>query len=107
MTQSKYFNKKTNADGLRFDSKKESVRWLQLKQQEADGLITKLERQVNFDCIVNWQKICKYVADFTYYNKSGVFIVEDVKSSFSKKMPVYRIKKKLLKACYGIDIFET
>ncbi len=35
-----------------------------------------------------------------------VFEVIDVKSEMTKKLPVYRLKKKLIKAIYGFDIVE-
>jgi len=34
-------------------------------------------------------------------------VVEDVKSEFTRKDPVYRLKYKLMKACHGIDIREV
>ena len=33
--------------------------------------------------------------------------LEDVKSEFTRKDPVYRLKNKLMKACHGIDIREV
>ena len=33
--------------------------------------------------------------------------LEDVKSAFTRKDPVYRLKNKLMKACHGIDIREV
>jgi len=98
---SKYRNNKVTVDGIKFDSQKEAGRWLQLKLLK----VTDLQRQVKFPIVINDQKICKYVADFTYY-KNGKLIVEDVKSEFTKKLPVYRLKKKLLKAVLGIEITE-
>jgi len=51
-------------------------------------------------------KICRYVADFGYI-ENGAVVIEDVKSKITKGLPVYRLKKKLMKALYGIDIRET
>lgn len=93
-------------DGVKFDSKKESKRWLELNLLQKAKVINSLERQKKFKLDVNGQLICTYIADFTY-GENGQFIVEDVKSPASKKLPVYRLKKKLMFACYGIEILET
>jgi len=48
--------------------------------------------------------IGSYRADFTYVNEDGQPIVEDVKGF---RTPVYRLKKKLMRALYGIEILES
>jgi hypothetical protein len=50
--------------------------------------------------------VCKYISDFVYL-ENGQKIVEDVKSEYTRKLPVYRLKKKLVKAVHGIDIKEV
>jgi hypothetical protein len=55
---------------------------------------------------VNGQKLGFYRGDFRYRH-NGVTVLEDVKSAFTAKIPVYRLKKKLVKALYGIDIVEV
>ena len=47
----KYGNKKVIIDGILFDSKKEGMRWLILKDALANGTITDLERQVKVELI--------------------------------------------------------
>jgi hypothetical protein len=49
----------------------------------------------------------EYIADFTYKDKNGIFIVEDVKSEHTRKLKPYKLKKKLMKIIYNIDIKET
>ena len=44
----KYHNKKTEIDGIVFDSRKEALRWHELKLMENAGLISDLRRQVPF-----------------------------------------------------------
>jgi hypothetical protein len=57
--------------------------------------------------MVNGEKIGRYVADFRYVDTAtGVVTVEDVKSG-PTKTPVYRLKRKLVKALYDIDITEV
>jgi hypothetical protein len=102
---SKYLNKKVTFDGILFDSQKEADRWGQLKVLERLKQIQGLQRQVIFNFIINDQLVCKYVADFTY-QLNCERVVEDVKSSYTRKLPVYRIKCKLMKAIYGIEIKE-
>jgi hypothetical protein len=102
----KYKNKKVIVDGITFDSTKESKRYHELKLLERAGVITQLELQPRLDLVVNGQKICFYRGDFGYY-ENGIKKIEDVKSAFTAKMPVYRLKKKLVKAIHGIDIIEV
>jgi hypothetical protein len=82
---------------MSFDSKKELNRYLDLREQQRAGAITDLRRQVAFPIEVNGLHICDYVADFVYY-RDGVEVIEDVKSQVTRKLPVYRIKCKLMAA---------
>jgi len=105
MKRNKYRAIKTVVDGIKFDSKKEAARYGQLKLMVKAGLINQLELQPRFDLIVNGKKCGFYKADFQYVElDQGKQIVEDVKGM---KTPVYNLKKKLIKAIYGIEIFET
>lgn len=103
--KSKYNAKKVTVDGITFDSKKESKRYLELKAMEKVGAIQKLHLQVPFVLIEKskYGRSIKYVADFVY-NKNGLKIVEDVKGV---KTPVYKLKKRLMAEKYGIVILET
>jgi hypothetical protein len=95
--KAKYRNKKIKRDGILFDSTKEADRYSTLKLLNG-GMITDLQCQVVFKLIVNEQMIATYIADFVYKDTSTkTVIVEDVKSEITRKLPVYRIKKKLLK----------
>ena len=90
-------------DGILFDSKKECLRYGELKILQKVGEITELELQPKFSCVVNGKKVCKYIADFRYTTPSGE-VIEDVKGV---KTTVYRLKKKLVEALFGIEITET
>lgn len=102
----KYGNKKTVVNGIKFDSKWEAERYLYIKSLERAGRVKDLELQVRFNLIVNDQKICAYIADFRYKreDKDGEWheIIEDAKGV---ETPEFKLKKKLMKACLGIDIF--
>ena len=111
----KYGNKKTVIDGVKFDSKKEAQRYLTLKQMQDDGIITQLECQPRFklidsqyfESIGKKERGIEYVADFSYKDKAGRTIVEDVKSAITAKDKAYRIKRKLMKYFYDIEILEV
>lgn len=92
--------------GILFDSLKEARRYVELLALLAAGKIQNLERQRRFKIRVNGQVVCAYVGDFIYM-QSGRRIVEDVKSPMTRKLPVYVLKKKLLRAALGIEIQEV
>jgi Protein of unknown function (DUF1064) len=102
---SKYKNRKTLYLGIKFDSQKEARRYQELLQLERAGHICNLELQPRYDLIVNGHNCGFYKADFRYVATSTV-IVEDVKSP-ATRTPVYLLKKKLVKALYGIEISEV
>lgn len=101
----KYKNIRSTVDGIMFDSRKELKRWVLLKELEKQGHIANLKRQVAMNIVVNKVKVCKWVADFVYKENNNI-VYEDVKSKFTRKLPIYRIKKKLMLACFGVTIKE-
>ena len=108
---SKYHSRKTEIDGIIFDSKKEANRYCELKLMERAGEITDLRRQVRYEINQPYEIAGKkirgiyYVADFVYYdNETGEPIVEDVKGM---RTDVYKIKKKLFESKYNIEIKEV
>ena len=113
MIKSKFKNKKVELNGLTFDSKKEARRYNELKLLECGGYISGLELQksfvlaesVKFENEPRAKPAVRYVADFVYI-ENGKMVVEDVKSSATKSLPVYRLKKHLMKSFHGIDIKE-
>jgi len=105
---SKYRNRKTIVEGREFASKAEATRYGELRVLERAGVIESLEMQPKFPLEVNGSHVCTYIADFRYRDKeTGEMVVEDVKSRHTRKLPVYRIKKKLMHACCGIEITEV
>ena len=104
----KYRNIPVVIDGIRFASKAEGRRYSELKLLEKAGEISKLELQPRYKIIVEGILICTYVADFKFEqrHKSGMFftVVEDVKGILT---PIYKLKKKLVKAVCGVDIKEA
>jgi hypothetical protein len=58
---------------------------------------------VSFRLIVGGVLVCRYRADFVYV-ESGARVVEDVKGF---RTVVYKLKRRLMLACHGIEIKET
>ncbi len=98
----KYSAVKTEIDGIVFASKKEARRYQELKLLQKAKKIHMLELQPKFPIVINKVKVCTYIADFEYM-ENGFRIIEDVKGM---KTPVYRLKKKLVQAVYGIEVKE-
>lgn len=103
----KYNVTPTVIDGVRFASKKEGNRYLELKQLTQAGVISDLELQPKFSCVVNDHLVCNYIADFRYKENGGGQVVEDVKG-YKKggAYAHYRTKVKLVKALYGVEVIE-
>lgn len=96
---SKYNAKKTNVDGIKFDSIREAERYCELKLLEKVKEIRDLELQPRFllqdkfkDKSGTTHRKIEYVADFMYIDKCGKTIVEDVKGVLTD---VYKLKKKM------------
>lgn len=99
----KYRAIRTEVDGIMFASKKEAMRYKELKFLLQEQRISDLVLQPKFPIEVCGKKICTYIADFIY-NENGIQVIEDVKGV---KTSVYRIKKKLTEAIYNITIKEV
>lgn len=114
--RSKYGAVRTTVDGITFDSKREAQRYAELKLLQRAKKIRNLVLQPVFDITVQphdgigaYAVVAKYKADFSYLTipwdyEPERLIVEDVKGV---KTPVYRLKKKLVEALYGIEITEV
>lgn len=112
----KYRSRKVTLDGICFDSAKEAKRYTELKLMERAGLICDLRLQVAFHLADSVQlegekrkkRAMKYFADFTYFDiQLNTLVVEDVKSQATRKLPIYRVKKHLMKTIHKIDIREV
>lgn len=119
---SKYGNQKITIDNITFDSTGEGLRYKELKLLAKTGQITDLQLQKKFVIVPEIrepdtvgsrggvkkgkliQSAAYYVADFVYYDKNGKLVVEDFKGF---KTDLYKLKKKLMKYIYDIDIKET
>lgn len=118
----KYGNRKTGG----YDSRAEARRGAELDLLQAAGEICNLKRQVKYVLIpAQYEKSdqvytrgphkgeakpgkliereCAYLADFTYTNRDGCTVVEDVKGM---RTPEYIIKRKLMLFVHGIHVVE-
>ena len=129
---SKYNNKKTRVHGMEFASAWEAERYKQLYLLGKSGYISNLRTQVPYELIPaqyemiptdevyvkgakkgqqKYKKVCveqsvKYIADFVY-TENGKEIVEDTKSSATRKKESYIIKRKLMRHLMGIAVKEV
>jgi hypothetical protein len=94
-------------DGIKFDSLKEMRRYEELKLFERAGKIKYLELQPKYLLLNSFEYLDKkyrathYIADFRYFDiDHDKTYVEDVKSDFTRKLPVYRLKLKMLLSKY-------
>lgn len=115
--QNKYGAKKITdpKTGFVFDSKKEYLRWCELRLLERAGKISDLKRQVKYvlipaqrewsGCLI--EREVSYIADFEYI-QDGEKIVEDIKGyKRGGAYQLFTIKRKLMLHKYGIRIKET
>ena len=102
----KYHNRKVKLDGYVFDSQAEARRWQELRLMEKADAIHALEVHPTFFFSINNVSLGYYKADFQYW-ENGRRIVEDVKSEATRKLPVFRLKKKMMLALHGIEVQEV
>ena len=106
---SKYHAKKTEIDGIEFDSAKEAKRYVKLRDMQEAGRIRGLRLQVPFEILPGFEcdgvkyRGMRYIADFVYC-RDGKQVVEDVKGV---KTPEYKLKKKLMAYINHINIEES
>lgn len=115
--ETKYHSRKTEChQGHLHDSRKESRRCDELHLMQKAGEIMGLEVQPVFHFDVNGHTVGRYTPDFSYCRpvdtgtgfpiQRHTKIVEDVKST-ATKTEAYRLRKKLMLACFGIEVKET
>lgn len=101
--KNKYNNKKTEIDGITFDSKKEAEYYSMLKilKQAGEikdfGLQPRYELQPKFSKNGKTYRAITYIADFVIVNLDGTTEVVDVKGVETQ---VFKIKKKMFEYQY-------
>lgn len=99
----KYGNEKVCRGGKRFDSKHEAAVYEELRLRCMAGEYLGLGLQVAFYLPGG----IKYLADFVAITKDGGIEVMDAKSEATRRDKVYRLKKRLMKECLGLEIREV
>lgn len=121
-SDTKYHNKKTEFDGITFDSAKEGKAYLVLKALQDEGYISELELQPKYELIPSIKeaytkqlktktKQCErtvqlavtYTADFRFIC-NGKQVVMDVKASPKMIPPEFRLKAKMMRYFHGINV---
>lgn len=109
LTDPPYLIKNTNAGGNSKFSKSIQNMNNQIKEANLTNGVSLdfckeiIRIQDKIKAIINSIVVFEYRADFTYDDSRGHHVV-DIKSQATRKLPVFRLKKKILKALYGIDI---
>ena len=125
----KYGNLTAEADGKKFDSRHEAKIYERLRLEclataqrsnyQFDRLRSQSDLQSNPDC--NLQQHLglgcqvtfylpggvKYIADFVTLEADGTYTVYDAKSEATRRDKTYRLKKRQMKNCLGIEIREV
>jgi hypothetical protein len=101
--RSKYGNRKTEQDGERFDSQHEAKAHAELLLRVLAGELRAVARQVPFRLPGG----VIYKADFVLLNNDGTYTVMDAKSEATARDKVYRLKKRQMKKCLGLEITEV
>lgn len=106
--KAKYNAQGRHVDGVWCASEAEAVRFEQLQDMRAIGLVSQLETQPSYIITINNTKICTYRADFRYrwhgpevIDARGIEVVEEVKGL---ETPEWKLKCKLVEASYGFTI---
>ena len=120
----KYRNKITYINGMKFDSKKEAMHYLILRDRLEKGEIENLRMQVSYELLPSVyeeqivhlktkdkkvrkcvQRAVTYIADFVYYDKkANKEIIVDVKGGKAGITKEFLLKKKMFKYLCGKDI---
>ena len=99
MLKHKFHATRCEHDGIKFASKKERNRYLELQQMLKNGEIEMFLRQTPF----HLKGGVKYVCDFQVFHSDGYVRFEDVKGF---RTDLYKLKKKQVEATYPIEIIE-
>lgn len=95
----KYNAKKTELDGIKFDSKKEASYYTKLKLLQRAGEVVFFLRQVPFHLPGG----VRFVCDFQVFWADGTVTFDDPKGYLTD---VYKLKKRQVESSYPVEIRE-
>jgi len=104
----KYNAHRFEADGIKWDSKLEYAHYLVLRQEESAHQIFDLSVHQPFGLLASdgETKVAAIEIDFVFWTADGDFHAEDTKSAATRRLPTYRLKKRLFEIQYGTKIVE-
>jgi hypothetical protein len=108
-SKNKYGAKKTQVGDVKFDSKKEAIRWVELQLLERGREISDLQRQVKVELIGQYRPLytrtgrkMKLTFDFAYI-EDGVHVYEDAKGMPTRD---YEVRVAVARAM-GLEVREV
>ncbi len=114
-TNNKFGAQRITVDGIKFDSKREANRWLELRNLERAGQITDLRRQVVVELqgrdgplLTRTGRKMRITVDFAYVDlrneaTAGLTIYEDAKGKPTRDYEVRRA----VAAAQGVEVHEV
>lgn len=100
-----YYVPEDNVSNWRFKTKKEAVSYTKLNNLSAKLIFSQTVTEPVYKDVTILDRSV-YTADFTYI-EGGEFVIEDVKSDYTRKEADYVLRKKFLYYKYRILIRET
>jgi len=97
----KFNARKLTIDGHKFDSTKESKRYVELWNLKNAGEVKGFTVHPRFEFVVNGVLIGHFTPDFAVTWTSGEYTVEDVKGGSATKTEAYSLRKRLFAALYA------
>lgn len=112
MNNNKFNAKQIVVDGITFDSTKEGKYYVTLKYKKylsnPAERVTDIQCQVKYSIDIEGIHICNYFLDFKVKYADGRIECVDVKGlKMGAAYQIFRLKKKLVEAIYGIKIIEV
>lgn len=109
--KNKLRNKKTEYNGEIYDSKKEAEYAMildarKLLPKSDPNHVVAYERQIKYVIEINDVKICSYILDFKVGYQDRIEHVDIKGYKGGATYSVFRLKKKLMKGFFGIEVIE-
>lgn len=102
--RNKYHAKKTMFEGVKYDSKKEANKAVELLMLKKAKQIKDFEAHKKIELYgMNDVKVCNYFADFWITHNDGTIEILDIKSKITETS-TFRLKWKLLESKYKYEI---
>ena len=102
--RNKFHAQKTMYYGMKYDSKKEASKAMELTMLKKAGEIASFESHKKIELFgQNGTRVCNYFADFVILHNDGLCEIIDIKSKVTAT-PLFRLKWKLLEDRYFNEV---